>query len=603
LVSASLELVVNGKELTLHRHRKSGMVVAAWSENTEQLQLTVPAREARGEVLPDTGVEVLSDLIFYLADVEPPRVRRRKGSPEEHLERLSFRDLFEFCYLDQESMDSSFFKLNSENYASKRKSVDTLRYLLGYKQEQLAQLESQLQTVREERLARAAGSEALGKALSEAGFEDVLAIDQHIEEMMGAVDAARRKAQEARKNRGPIPHAVEELRILARGLASEVASNEDSLSELDARIDELTRHDNELKMLSVRFQRTAAARTILGGVDFINCPRCTQKLPDRDARLCPVCGQPDHVTEGDDSLKEDVVSSDLRARQVELGDALTRMRAQKRRLGLRASELVQEKAQVEAALSSQLHEYDSAFLSQAVENERVVATLEQKLNSLLHNRKLPDVLEEQKELVQQLYGQEAELRSKLIALRETTFRDARNIERLESLFLDCLLKVKFPDVKSTYRVLIDPSSFDPQIMMSDAGDFIALSFANAGSGGMKSLFKTCFALAVHRLCAEIGSQLPNLLIIDTATKNVSSIENPETVNAFYAFVYELSATELSETQFIIVDNEYTAPPQKFEKMVTARHMMNGSSEYPPLVPYLLSMQAIDDGSDEEEGPD
>ena len=201
-ISAALELRLNDTDLTLHRPRDSGSVVASWSVGDEILQLSIPARVANGEVLPGTNVEVLSDLIFYLASVTPPKVRRRKGTSEEHLERLSFRDLFRFCYLDQEGMDNSLFKLNSDNYASQRKSVDTLRYLLGYQQEKMAELESQLQKIREDRLARQAGAEALAKALIDAGFDDMIAIDIRIEEVKSAIDKARQIAVQARSNRG-----------------------------------------------------------------------------------------------------------------------------------------------------------------------------------------------------------------------------------------------------------------------------------------------------------------------------------------------------------------------------------------------------------------
>lgn len=80
LVSASLELELNGYALKLHRHRETDTVVATWPEGSDELQVALPARRAEGEVLPNTGIEVLSDLIFYLAGVTPPKVRRRKGT-------------------------------------------------------------------------------------------------------------------------------------------------------------------------------------------------------------------------------------------------------------------------------------------------------------------------------------------------------------------------------------------------------------------------------------------------------------------------------------------------------------------------------------------
>jgi len=587
-VAATLDLKVNDIPLTLRRDHGANRIIAGWAEGESQLEVSVPAKAPDGIVIPDTDVEVVSDLIFYIAKVTPPKVRRRKGAPEEHLERLSLRDLLIFCYLDQKTMDNSLFRLDSDNFAIQKKSVDAIRYLLGYHQERLAELETKLQTLREQRLARQAGADALAVALKEAGFEDVMSLEAHIERTKADMDNARRAAALARAGRTELPHAVDSLRKKARSLANEVASNENAASELKVQLESLTRHENELQMLSVRFQRTAAARSIVGGVDFKSCPRCTQSLPPRPQELCAVCGQPEHVTNAGESLSQEVLNQDIKSRQLELRETVSRMQTQLSRIMRRIREMGEDKAQTEHALDVQMREYDSVYMSQALEHERAVVTLEQKLNNLLHSRKLPDVLEEQRRLAEELAGDETKTRLQLDDARKTAYRDSRNILRLGELLLESLIRIGFPDVSPSFSVKIDPNTFDPQVMLSETGDPVFLSFANAGSGGMQALFKTCYALALHRLGREIGSELPNLLIIDTPTKNVSSKENPEVVKAFYEYVYELADGELKNTQFVIIDNEFTAPPLNVEFDLTVRHMMNGSKEFPPLVRYWVN---------------
>ncbi|MDO3608529.1 hypothetical protein [Ralstonia pseudosolanacearum] len=588
MVSAALEMSVNDVPVTLHRDRDSAQVMAAWQDGDETLQVLIPTKTATHEVLPDSGVEVLSDLLFHLAKEEPPYVRRRKGTPDERLERLSFRDLFRFCYLDQEGMDNVFFRLDSDNYAIRAKSVDALRYVLGYRTEQVAEYESRLQEVREKRLGLLSGVQALSKALIDAGLDDINAYDAKIELTKAEIERARAAAQAARQQRSPAPHAAEELRAHARRLAQEQIALEQASADIDVRIGELERHANELQMLSVRFQRTASARMVLGGVDFSSCPRCTQTLPSREAGLCLVCGQPEHITEAVGALGESVVNGDLRARQMELKETLARMREQRRIVQLRAVEIAAERSAADHSLEVRLREYDSAFLSQALQHERVVATLEQRLDAMLRYRKLPDVLQEQQAQAEVLKSDEAELRAKLEAAKKWAFNDRKNVELLGELFLDCLVRAKFPDVRSDYRVEIDPATFYPRIPLGANEALVVLSFDNAGSGGMKALFKTCYALALHRVCARAGdSRLPPVLIIDTPTKNVSSVENPEVIAAFFRLVYELAAGELVETQFVIIDNEFNAVPDDIDLPMSSRHMVNGDRGNPPLIPYLV----------------
>src|SRR5690606_12313454 len=140
-IAARLDLLLNDMPVSLEREIDSNKVIASWTQESEQLQVSIPTRTPSGEVLPDTEVQVLSDLLFHLAGEESPKVRRRKGRPDERMERLSFRDLYRFSYLDQQGMDSDFFKLNSDNFAIKQKSVDALRYILGYQTEKVAELE------------------------------------------------------------------------------------------------------------------------------------------------------------------------------------------------------------------------------------------------------------------------------------------------------------------------------------------------------------------------------------------------------------------------------------------------------------------------------
>ncbi|MEA9861306.1 hypothetical protein ABFU27_17185 [Xanthomonas campestris pv. raphani] len=586
-VAARLDLLLNDVPVSLERERDSNKVIASWSKESEQLQVSIPARIASGVALPDTEVQVLSDLLFYLAEEEPPRVRRRKGRPDERMERLSFRDLYRFCYLDQQGMDSDFFKLNSDNFAVKQKSVDALRYILGYQTERVAELESQLQHAREARIGFQLSANALSKALSKAGMESSDVLEKRVSDTAAMLERARHDAAQARSKRSPVPAIDEALRERARDLTLEVQSARQQIDDLSVRLADMERHRNELRMLSVRFQRTSAARTILGGVDFKDCPRCTQHLPERQHGACSVCGQPDLILAATGVLDEEVIDNDLKVRRTELDDAFQRLHEQRRETLARVHDLEKAKREADSLLAERLRNYDSEFLSKALIHERNVATLEQKLSDLEQSRRLPDLLREQRELASAKAVEEAKLVGELEEKKRAAFQDRRNVERLGQLFLDCLVRCNFPDVRETDHVHIDPSSFYPKIPLGGEDAIVVLTFDNAGSGGMMALFRTCFAVALHRLSAMMGGwRLPSVLVIDTATKNVSSVENPEVVQSFYRMIYELAAGELTGTQFVVIDNELTRPPEDLDIQVSERHMVRGDAKNPPLVPYL-----------------
>ena len=163
--------------------------------------------------------------------------------------------------------------------------------------------------------------------------------------------------------------------------------------------------------------------------------------------------------------------------------------------------------------------------------------------------------------------------------------------------LDCLVRSSFPGVSASYKVTIDPRTLVPEVAPTEAADFAVTSFANMGSGGMKTIFKACYAIALHRLAARKGAALPSLLILDSAMKNVSERENRELFRDFYSMVYELATGELQGTQFVLIDKEFFPVPEGLNLEVYSRHMAPGSRDESPLIPYYEVAEAEVPGND------
>lgn len=108
-VSATLTVELERATLTIERARDAADVYASWEEDQGRFAIIIPSRVAAGEVIPETGVETLSDLVFWLSEINPPRVRKSKAKADSKIMRLSLRDLLWYCYLDQDHIDSSFF--------------------------------------------------------------------------------------------------------------------------------------------------------------------------------------------------------------------------------------------------------------------------------------------------------------------------------------------------------------------------------------------------------------------------------------------------------------------------------------------------------------
>lgn len=584
-VSATLSVSLSKASLTIERDRESDVVIARWKEaNSEEMQLALPARDARDEKLP--GVAVLSDLIFLLSGVHPPRVRRSKIRQDSETGRLSIRDLLWYCYLDQDEIDSSFFHLDERANPFKRlKSRDVIRYVVGFHDEHVAELEAELDQLRGQRLAMIASIESLNRVLNEVG----VGTEQQIQESILILQQRERaiRAEIAAMKNAPkyeyTLHSADSLRSEAHLLSI-------ALGKIDSAIDDIvqahkrdTRFLNELETLSLKFRRSTAARSVLSSVAFSSCPRCAQTLPSRATGCCTLCGQSD-TDDNANSTEVAVVERDIKARTNELRDILLKYGQRLEGLRRERSEIATRKARIERERNEALQEYDSAYLSGMLMKEKERASLIQQTTDLEGMKRLPKMLEVQETDLGRLQAREAKLRGELKQAKEAAVRDNANLKRLSDLFLDCLIRSGVPGITGRDHVVISDRDLYPAVRGPSAEDTTVTSFATLSSGGKKTLFKCCFAIAVHRLATELGAPLPSLLIIDSPMKNISERENREQFEGFYDLVYSLKQGELRDTQFVLIDKEFFGGRQDRGLAVVARHMRPGDSKNPPLIP-------------------
>lgn len=586
-LSAKLTVELEQSTLTVERQRDASNVFATWQTQDGPFSAVLPARVAAGEVIPETGVETLSDLIFWLSGVNPPRVRKSKIKEDSKAVRLTVRDLLWYCYLDQDHIDSSFFHLEeAAEFYLRLKSRDVIRYVIGYHDERVADLEAELDQLRANRTARAASIESLNRALIEVGIGSEQQINEREAALRKAIAAADREIAALRTapRETQTTHAVDHLSSQARLLGTQILSLEVNAEELRATRDRHLRHRNEIEMLGLKFRRSALAREILGDVKFTECPRCTQHLPHHPQVCCEVCGQEDLV-ELVDPAEVAALDVDIVSRQTELNDAITAIDASLKAIGVQQNAQLQAKQGIEAELNRVMAERDTAFLSMALLKERERAALESELTSIKWLLRLPQMLQEQREALALIVALEQSTREALKDVRAKAESDRSSLDRFAGYFIDCLVLSGVPGIQRNDRVVLEPPTLYPAIYSNDPADLTASTFTSVSSGGKKTLFKCCFAIALHRIASQLHAPLPELMILDSPMKNISERENRTQFEGFYRMLYRLKNGELAQTQLVLIDKEFLAPPPELAINVLSRHMQPDSTTHQPLIRY------------------
>lgn len=583
--SATLTLTVCDVSLSILRVKNTEKVIVETVINGSPIETVVPL-SAGGEVIPETGVETLSDLIYFLSGVIPPKVRRSKKSEDTKIQRLSIRNLLWYCYLDQDHIDSNFFNLDETSDTFKKlQSRDVLRYIVGYHQEKVTEMEIRLQELRDKRRELNSASITLESALDELGVESVITIDNSIAVLEKKLEKEVLDLDDLKSGlvEDYVLHESENLKAKARYLATEIDALNESVLDVERVVERDSEHLSEIEVLKVKVKRDRSAREILSGITYETCPCCTMNLPARKLDECAVCGQVQENEVEDESTL--VLEADANARITDLKASIANHNKQLKLMKRRLLEFSKEKELVDRNIEKSLKEYDSAFLSTVLGKEKSKLAIEEKIYSLNKLRKLPDKVNSLKKKSNDLTPEISELASELKACREEAEKDTSNLKKLEDAFLSCLVGSKMPGIKSSDSVEIKSPDFLPEVLDSNIGGLATTSFSNLSSGGKKTLYKCCFALAFHLLARKAKSNLPSLLIIDSPMKNISERENKDQFTSFLNLIYELADGPLSNTQFILVDKEFHAPPEDFSREMLSRHMQPNSKDHPPLIPY------------------
>jgi hypothetical protein len=106
------------------------------------------------------------------------------------------------------------------------------------------------------------------------------------------------------------------------------------------------------------------------------------------------------------------------------------------------------------------------------------------------------------------------------------------------------------------------------------------------SGGMRTLFQCCYALAIHRLAGEEGLMLPDFLIIDSPTTNIDSDVDGEVFHGFFRYLYQLLLGPMKGTQVLLIDNKFEPVPSGIP--VVESRMLRDDPKFPRLVPYVAA---------------
>lgn len=583
-VSVELSLILGQFDCTIERAASDNQSVrVTWSGPDDACgSVNAPLNAQDEKLLDDAEVYNLSDLIFYLCDTIPIKVRRSLRSPDSPLIRLSIRDIWRYCYLDQTHLDSSFFRL--EDPFRGRKSQDAMKFFTGLYSERLNDIEADLMRAVDEQRTKRESVRQIRSFMERFGLgSEIEMVDQLVTAETQRA-AAEQKRIELDLTRFAQTHPTDALRTELRVLSMETENIRQAIRESEEAIREQKALKGELITAKTKAARADHAWKILDGVHYQRCPECNTDISGRPENLevCGLCGTHKVSDSEPNTMELESLRRDLNERIDQIGDSIARRERECSRMHRHLVKAEIRKAALDRQLQEELLRYDSAFVESIRSIEREIATLIERIKSLRQLQQMPEAVNALEEDAGAIQGRIDRLRTSLFE-EQTRLRSAdANIAAIASEFKRIMLSVGFPGVSCEDTIVIDPRNWKPTVVHGEQ----EWSFWDTGSGGKKTLFNVCYALSVHAVALKSDLPVPSILIIDSPTKNISEDENPELVQSLYDEIYRLARGQNDRRlQFILIDSEIVEPNEELPGFEERR--MAGEPEAPSLIPYYI----------------
>lgn len=579
VIKVQLTIRFSDKEILFERTISSSTVDVSWNEGEELFLESLPLSAGDEPVVGDR-IYNLSDFILDQFGLQPIKVRRRKKDENSELHRLSFRDFYKFCYLDQRHLDSSLFRLESP--ITGEKSKDVMKYMLGFQSDRLIVLQQELQEKRQRQRSLRDAAKQISTFLKKYEFDSEAEIDQRVQRVNVQTDKLEAERDSQSIDRSS-EFLVDELRKEARELEAKFIEKSSAIVEVEARIDEQKSLRSELISLKMKAARATSATALLEGAGFKTCPSCgTRVEAPEDPDQCELCkAHKSHKAPSE--IQSAVIEQDLTDRIEDLKLSLRRLDGSLRNQNKALSRVQTRRAEIAEQISDARQSIESEYLQRARKVEAELGKLNERRRFLMKVRAMPSEIEARQSQADNLNAEIAKTQ-RLMEEEEAKFEKGRqNVKALENNFLQILQAIRFPEITAGDKVQINTKTWMPYIYPKDR-PADPWTFEDAGSGGKTVLFKICYALAIHKTAAEQDLFLPKWFFVDSTMKNITPDINPEVFKHFYKELYRLLNNELQDWQCIVVDQTFS-PFEGFEDGTFARKMIIGDPDNPPLIGY------------------
>lgn len=491
---------------------------------------------------------------FLLDAMNIPVVKIKEAPTKENTRSttLSFRDIFKYCYLDQDSIGSK--KLFGDNYYLLSRLKETFKFMYNVLDNQITELDIKISELAGEKNNLESKNKSVASFLKETEVESLTDLKTRKELLDNELSE--------------VQHAIKEIdAVIVHGspqlnhLRITVNGEETKLRELQER---LNARQQEIKQnIALRNEYANDVRKMNATIEAIT------KLPKmQDKNLdCPVCDSVVPITK----LKVQFIDSSPESIKGELNALRRRMRD----LNIIYEGLISEQAHEEQELKKKVEELNemkvlldqqtveivSPYLSQRDALSYKAGTVQSDIKNIQHFYKIR---------LQQSINDAAivEIERNLTELRQSLAQLKENAPSLTNIFTELgrsLTEIlNFVRIKNVFNISVSARTYLPIIRNRE--------YETITSGGVRTISSFAYYLSLMIYATEHPVNYPSFLMVDTIAKYLGKTKDKDLAETNVAddvaegmtdgskyeniYKYLLTLQKFKDSfQLIVVDND------------------------------------------------
>lgn len=562
---AMLEVTLNDRTYTIKReifYPKDNIEV--YSSDIENMDKIFPL-EYSPNYEKEGPAGHFSDFLLSSLNIPIIQVKQSPSRVDSKMVRLSFRDIFKYCYFNQDDVGSREI-LDRKNYTLVAKNKETFKFLHNSLDIQITEIEKQIGERNKKKTELVNKYNIISSFLLETKLSTEESLHEERNKSQSQITVLENEIDVLSKEMKADNQELEELRGVVINLETSLKQLLFRKSLKESQLDQNLRlkkdYQNDIDKLQTSLQMKN--RKELQPSCKVECPLCNNFIDTINVN--------DHFVQYDEDIIKKEINS-IRNRIKDLYNLIEQLRDD---LYLLENKLEKDRIQLDKARESldiSSEKFISPYISQRDMLVSVLYTSKEKLKKIEYLLKMRKHLNELKEDENILVDQIEELDAKLKKLKENAPSISDTLHDIGTYLREFL---EFIPIKNAFGISISNKTYLPIVRNRDYQDLT--------SGGLRTLVSIGYITSLMKNSLYNDTNLPSLIMIDTVGKYLGKTKNniqneeidgtrneeeglndPKKYLKIYKYLAEMSEGSIQQGkkhQIIIVDNDF---PEQLEK--------------------------------------